>query len=150
MTSASVLTRCTASVTSSDSWKNRVTSSMPSMNTHDRTFENWLAIAYTNCSVKRAKLATDPEMSATTMISGRDGRGWRNLGSAGTPPYDSECRTVDRKSRWPRLRRRRRCEPSRQRARQRVDGALEGEHLLARRVHEVDVLGEGLAQRARH
>ena len=53
-------------------------------------------------------LATDPEMSATTMISGRDGRGWRNLGSAGTPPYDNECRTVDRKSRWPRLRRRRR------------------------------------------
>ena len=79
------------------------------MNTHDRTFENWLAIAYTNCNVKRAKLATDPEMSATTMISGRDGRGWRNLGSAGTPPYDSECRTVDRKSRWPRLRRFRRC-----------------------------------------
>ena len=41
-------------------------------------------------------------------------------------------------------------EPSRQRARQRVDRALEGEHLLARRVHEVDVLGEGLSQRARH
>ena len=37
-----------------------------------------------------------------------------------------------------------------QRARQRVDGALEGEHLLARRVHEVDVLGKRLAQRACH
>ena len=66
--------------------KKRVTSSIPSMNTNDRTFENWLAIAYTNCRVKRAKLATDPEMSATTMISGFDGWGWRNLGSAGTPP----------------------------------------------------------------
>ena len=82
---------------------------MPSMNTHDRTFENWLAIAYTNCSVKRAKLATEPEMSATTMISGFDGCGLRNFGSAGTPPYDSDARTVLRKSRLPRWRRRRRC-----------------------------------------
>ena len=75
---------------------------MPSMNTHDRTFENWLAIAYTNCSVKRAKLATDPEMSATTMISGFDGCGFLNFGSAGTPPYDSDSRIVLRKSRCPR------------------------------------------------
>src|SRR5215208_5069245 len=99
MTSASVLTRCTASVTSSDSWKKRVTSSMPSMNTHERTLENWLAIAYTNCSVKRAKLATEPEMSATTMTSGFEGCGFLNLGSAGTPPYDNDSRIVLRKSR---------------------------------------------------
>ena len=59
---------------------------MPSMNTHDRTRENWLAMACTNCRVNRAKLATDPEMSATTMISGFDGCGRRNFGSAGTPP----------------------------------------------------------------
>ena len=41
-------------------------------------------------------------------------------------------------------------EPGRERARQRVDRPLEREHLLARRVHEVDVLGQRLAQRARH
>ena len=79
------------------------------MNTHDRTFENSLCIAYTNCSVKRANDATDPEMSATTMISGFDGRGRLNFGSAGTPPYDSEWRTVCRKSSVPRCRCRRRC-----------------------------------------
>ena len=44
--------------------------------------------------MKRAKLATDPEMSAITMISGFDGCGWRNFGSAGTPPYDNDARTV--------------------------------------------------------
>src|SRR3954447_24308301 len=96
---------------------------MPSMNTHDRTFENWLAIAYTNISVKRAKLATDPEMSATTITSGFDGWGLRNFGSAGTPPYDNEARTVLRKSRWPRLRRRRRC--ARRAASARVSGYTE-------------------------
>src|SRR3954470_17926667 len=121
---------------------------MPSMNTHERTFENWLAIAYTNCRVNRAKLATDPEMSATTMISGFDGCGFLNLGSAGTPPYDSDSRIVLRKSRVPAvptptpLR-----EPGRHRARQRVDSLLQGQHLLARRVHELDVLGQRLAQR---
>ena len=72
---------------------------MPSMNTHDRTLENWLDIAYTNISVKRAKLATEPEMSAITMISGFDGCGFLYLGSAGTPPYDSDSRIVLRKSR---------------------------------------------------
>ena len=41
-------------------------------------------------------------------------------------------------------------EPGRERARQRVDRALELLHLLARRVHEVDVFGQRLAQRARH
>ena len=48
---------------------------MPSMNTNARTFENWFEMAYTRCSVNRAKAATDPEMSATTKISGFDGRG---------------------------------------------------------------------------
>ena len=47
-------------------------------------------------------------MSATTMISGFDGFGCLNFGSAGTPPYESEWRTVWRKSSVPRLRRRRR------------------------------------------
>ena len=41
-------------------------------------------------------------------------------------------------------------EPGRERARQRVDRPLELLHLLARRVHEVDVFGQRLAQRARH
>ena len=59
---------------------------MPSMNTHARTFENWPEMAYTRCSVKRANAATDPEMSASTMISGLAGRGNLNFGSAGTPP----------------------------------------------------------------
>ena len=66
--------------------KKRVTSSMPSMNTKDRTRENWPEMACTRCSVKRANAATEPEMSATTKISGLDGRGYLNLGSAGTPP----------------------------------------------------------------
>ena len=59
---------------------------MPSMNTNDRTFENWPWIAYTSISVKRAKAATEPEMSATTISSGLAGRGYLNFGSAGTPP----------------------------------------------------------------
>jgi hypothetical protein len=41
----------------------------------DRTRLNCELMAYTRCRVKRAKAATDPEMSATTMISGLDGRG---------------------------------------------------------------------------
>ena len=41
-------------------------------------------------------------------------------------------------------------EPGRERARQRVDRLLQLLHLLARRVHEVDVFGQRLAQRARH
>ena len=56
------------------------------MKTKLRTLENWPEMAYTNCSVKRAKAATDPEISAMTMISGLAGRGYLNLGSAGTPP----------------------------------------------------------------
>ena len=59
---------------------------MPSMKTNDRTLLNCELMAYTICRVKRAKAATDPEMSATTMISGLEGRGYLNLGSAGTPP----------------------------------------------------------------
>ena len=66
--------------------KNPVTSSRPSMNTKDLTFENCPLSAYTRCRVKRAKAATDPEMSATTMISGLAGRGNLNFSSAGTPP----------------------------------------------------------------
>ena len=45
--------------------KNSVTSSIPSMNTNERTFENWFWIAYTSISVKRAKAATEPEMFST-------------------------------------------------------------------------------------
>jgi hypothetical protein len=41
-------------------------------------------------------------------------------------------------------------EPRSQRARERIDRTLQGEHLLARRVHEVDILGERFAQGARH
>ena len=85
------------------------------------------------------------------MISGFDGCGFLNFGSAGTPPYDSEC--ADRLAEVevaavaaPAPLR----EPGRQRARQRVDRPLQRQHLLARRVHEVDVLGQRLAQRARH
>ena len=54
---------------------------------HERADLRELArMAYTRCSVKRAKAATDPEMSAITKISGLDGRGYLNFGSAGTPP----------------------------------------------------------------
>ena len=67
--------RCTASATSSTFSKNRVTSSMPSMNTKLRTFENCELMACTRCSVNRANDATEPEMSAMTMISGLAGRG---------------------------------------------------------------------------
>ena len=90
-------------------------------------------------------------MSATTMISGFDGRGRLNFGSTGTPPYAIEWRIglaeVERAAVAvpPALR-----EPGRQRARQRVDRLLELLHLFARRVHEVDVFGQRLAQRARH
>ena len=45
------------------------------MKTNERTFENCEFSAYTRCSVKRANAATEPEMSATTMISGLDGLG---------------------------------------------------------------------------
>ena len=81
--------------------KYSVTSSSPSMNTNDRTFENCPCRAYTNISVKRANAATLPEISAITMSSGFEGRGERNLGSAGTPPYANEWRTVLRKSSGP-------------------------------------------------
>ena len=56
------------------------------MKTHARTLENWFEMAYTRCRVNRAKAATDPLMSASTMISGFAGRGNLNFGSAGTPP----------------------------------------------------------------
>ena len=45
------------------------------MNTKLRTLENWELMACTRCRVNRANEATDPEMSAMTMISGLDGRG---------------------------------------------------------------------------
>ena len=69
-------------------------------------------MAYTRCRVKRAKLATEPEMSAITKISGLAGPGWRKRGSIGTPPVESERRMVARKSSgplrpWRRLRARR-------------------------------------------
>ena len=41
-------------------------------------------------------------------------------------------------------------EPGRERAGERLDRPLQLLHLLARRVHEVDVLGQRLAQRPRH
>ena len=121
------------------------------MNTHDRTFENSLCIAYTNCSVKRANDATEPEMSAMTMISGFEGFGRLNLGSTGTPAVLHRVThglaevEVAAPPMPPAL-----CEAGRERARQRVDRLLELLHLVARRVHEVDVLGQRLAQRARH
>ena len=45
------------------------------MNTKLRTLENCELMACTRWRVNRAKEATDPEMSAMTMISGLDGRG---------------------------------------------------------------------------
>ena len=75
-----------ASAKSSAPSKIDVTSSTPSMNTNDRTLENWPEMAWTNWRVNRAKVATEPEMSASTRISGFYGWGWRNLGSAGAPP----------------------------------------------------------------
>ena len=57
---------------------------MPSM-TRRTTFENG-SDRVDEISVKRAKAATEPEMSATTISSGLAGRGYLNFGSAGTPP----------------------------------------------------------------
>jgi len=62
------------------------------------------------------------------MISGFEGRGLLNLGSAGTPPYDSECRTVELPAVLALAALR---ETRRERAGQRLDGALELLHLLA-------------------
>ena len=45
------------------------------MKTKLRTLENCELMAWTRCRVKRAKLATEPEMSAITKISGLAGRG---------------------------------------------------------------------------
>ena len=85
------------------------------------------------------------------MISGFDGRGLLNFGSAGHAAVRQ--RVTDRRAEvevpavlaLAPLR-----EAGRERAGQRLDRALELLHLLARRVHEVDVLGQRLAQRARH
>ena len=41
--------------------------------------------------MNRAKLATDPETSAMTKISGLAGRGGLKIGVIGTPPVDIEC-----------------------------------------------------------
>src|ERR1700751_3847132 len=93
--------RATASAGSTTPSKKRVTSSMPSTKTNERTFENCDEIAYTRCRVKRAKLATEPEMSAITKISGLAGRGWRKRGSTGTPPGGGERRMVGREAGGP-------------------------------------------------
>jgi len=69
MTSASALIRATVSAGSSMPSKSWVTSSRPSTNTKLRTLENCELMACTRWSVKRAKDATDPEMSAMTKIS---------------------------------------------------------------------------------
>src|SRR3954465_10552663 len=124
---------------------------MPSMNTKARTFENWFDMAYPRGRVNRAKAATEPEMSATTISSGFDGRGYLNFGSTGTPPVDSECRMVLRKSSgplrpWRRLRARRAAS-----LRGSGDSALFRDCLSSRRGgHELDVLGQRLAQRLGH
>ncbi len=52
-----------------------VTSSTPSTNTKVRTLANCERSANTSCSVKAAKVETEPEMSASTNSSGLDGRG---------------------------------------------------------------------------
>ena len=83
-----------------------------------------------------------------TTISGLDGRGYRNLGSTGTPPVDSEWRTVVRKSSgplrpWRRLR-------ARRTASLRDSGwsaSPQRHQLVPGGVHEVDVLGQRLAHR---
>ena len=85
------------------------------------------------------------------MISGFDGRGRLNFGSTGHAAVRHRVphglAEVERAAVAvpPALR-----EPGRERTRQRVDRLLQLLHLLARRVHEVDVFGQRLAQRARH
>ena len=59
--------------------------------------------------VKSAKADTDPEMSATSMISGLAGRGLRYAKSTGTPPLARDFLTVRRKSSVARCRCRRLC-----------------------------------------
>ena len=83
-----------------------------------------------------------------TMISGLAGRGYRNLGSRGTPPVESEWRTVLRKSSGP-LRPCRRLRASRTASfRDRGCRALRRATSSSRAgVHDVDVLGQRLAQR---
>src|SRR5674476_556015 len=94
MTSASAFMRATASAGSSVPSNRRVTSSRPSTKTKLRTLENWELMACTRCSVKRANDATDPEMSAMTMISGLAGWGGLKRRSIGTPPVDRLRHTV--------------------------------------------------------
>ena len=124
---------------------------MPSMNTHDRTFENSLCIAYTNCSVKRANdrdrtgdvgdhhdLGLRRPRPLELRLDGHTAV--RQRVAHGLAEVERAAVAVPAALR----------EPRRERARQRVDRPLELLHLLARRVHEVDVFGQRLAQRARH
>ena len=122
---------------------------MPSTKTKLRTLENCELMACTRSRVKRAKEATEPEMSATTKISGLAGRGWRNRGSTGTPPVDRRAPHGG-----PEVERAPAAVPALagqahgQLARERVQGPAQGGQLLPGGVHDVDVLGQGLSDRA--
>ena len=106
-------------------------------------------MAYTRCRVKRAKLATDPEMSAITKISGLAGRGCRKRGldrhapggqraPHGGPEVERTLAAVTALA----------GQPHRQLARQRVEDPVQHGQLVAGGVHDVDVLGQRLAHRA--
>ena len=124
---------------------------MPSMKTNDRTRLNCELMAYTICRVKRAKAATDPEMSATTMISGLDGPRVAELRigrhpSVGKGMADGAAEVQRSLAAVAPLA----GQADRQLAGQGGDGLAQGGQLLPAGVHEVDVLGQRLAQRLGH
>ena len=146
MTSASALIRATVSAGSSTPSKSRVTSSRPSTNTKLRTLENCELIACTRCSVKRAKDATDPEMSAMTKISGLAGSRrleaqvdrhatGREAAANGVTQVDRAATSAASSAR----------EANGEFATERAQRALELGHLVAIGVHDVEVFGQRLA-----
>ena len=78
--------------------KNRVTSSVVSMNANTRTRENCSRNALTSSRVKWLNPATEPDTSHITTSSGRARFGLRCTRSIGTPPVDMDLRNVRRRS----------------------------------------------------
>ena len=90
-------------------------------------------------------------MSATTISSGLAGRGYLNFGSAGTPPYaERVAHRVAEVERTLAAVAALAGQTGGELAGERVERLLQVLHLVARRVHELDVFGQRLAQRLGH
>ena len=101
--------------------------------------------------MKRANAATEPEMSAITKISGLAGRGIAELGlgrhAAVAERVPHRVAEVERALATVAALA---GQPHRQPAGERLQRLAQRDHLLAAGVHEVDVLGQRLAQRLGH